>query len=288
MSWWPRLRNAVERRPAPPAGSSTRLAGPSQDRGATRVPERRTRPPRARRLGPSARVSRRCSAARGCGRSGARVISAGCSRSAADATRCASARGAGGCSAPPWASRDRPVDSARRLGAAPGPQQQRLHDLHAAQPLLGHRQRTAGEQPAADAQRARALGGRLAGEPVVVPALGEQQQRADDRDHQQRQPDDEHAHPERGGGEPDGGVVDRVDVPRVDAEVAEQVEQRAPPMAPIAGDRGERQRREAQPRPVQPGELLHRDGGRRGRRVGHRRRGSGRAARGAGGRPRPC
>ena len=47
------------------------------------------------------------------------------------------------------------------LRAPAGPQQQRLDDLGAAQPLLRHRQRASGEQAALDAQRAALRGGSL-------------------------------------------------------------------------------------------------------------------------------
>ena len=230
-------------------------------------------------MGPSARVSRRRRAAGGCGRSGAQVISSGGAWVAADATRCASARGTGGCSTPPWASLVSPAASALVCAPCPARSSSGLGDLDPAQPPLGHRQRTPGEQTAPHPQGAV----RLAGEPVAVPALGEQQQRPDHRGGEHGDGDQ----PDGGGQARSGQAFDRVarEPAGVGARLVEDVEQRARHDAD-PGQRGERERGEAQPRPVEAGQL---DGGRRARPGWcEPRPGSGRAAHGAGGRPRPC
>ena len=68
------------------------------------------------------------------------------------------------------------------LRAATGPQQQRLGDLGSAEPLVRHRERPLREQAVPHPQRSVGL----AGEPVAVPAFGEQHDRADDGDGEQR------------------------------------------------------------------------------------------------------
>ena len=56
---------------------------------------------------------------------------------------------------------------------------------------------------------------RLPGEPVAGPALGEEQERSDPRDDEQRHTGQPDPDPERGGRDPPGRVVDDADVARI-------------------------------------------------------------------------
>ena len=136
------------------------------------------------------------------------------------------------------------------LRAATGPQQQRFGDLGSAEPLVRHRERPLREQAVPHPQRSVGL----AGEPVAVPAFGEQHDRADDGDGEQRRSGQADPDPERCHGDAARRVVDDTDVARVHTGLDQQVEHR-PAESADAGERRERQRGEPQPGPVEPGDL---------------------------------
>ncbi len=177
------------------------------------------------------------------------MASVGSACRAAPATRWASARGAGGAIAPLPPSRS-PVDRARAW--APRPARSNSGSLTSAPRRRSSE--TDSDRVVSRPCRTRSDPSGLAGEPVAGPTLGEQRRRADHRDDEERRSREPDADPERFGRDAPGRVVDDADVARVDAGLDQQVEPRTDHGAD-PGERGERQGREPQPRPVQPGDL---------------------------------
>ena len=155
-----------------------------------------------------------------------------------------------------------------------------LGDLDAPQPPLGHRQRTPGEQTAPHAEGAVGL----AGEPVAVPALGEQQQRPDHRGGEHGDGDQ----PDGRGQTRSGQALDGVarEASGVGACTWLRRLNSAPATTPIpASERRTRGGRSAAT-PSPGGRARSAGGAAAG--AAALVTGSGRAARGAAGRPRPC